>query len=599
MKYSKLRNVIAFSVITLLFLGSVGSFGISNKENETYSKTNLKVKNPIICVNVLDESNNEKLKTSGYIGYNPYDNVVVTSAAENESYPSMVFEGYTGVVAYEYEAESETRIYLRNSLDYGQNWLEPKQVKAKIGDTPIEINSPSLSIIPFSNNAYGMYTSPFKNSAVFGFVEIIDIENLNSINTYSFEWTGFQDPVDPDITYAFWDFDSPKIVSYKNTTTPWVIALIGSTNYTDEDGSGPCTDSIMLSFNDLQYPDEFVTLTWYPEIQYCSHLSISRIYGDLNISGVCEINNGSKQDLLFFRGNPKRFYNDSLPLKNITLTSPSSLTHPHINASKNQIHIVADSDSDGIVLYTSSDEGDSWKLNKVTKDILPPGANPDYPMIYENDEGLLCTFIESNNIFLTRSKNNGLNWSEPVQLNNINNSVIEEYRFTDLTDENHILWTDNRSGNNDIYSVLLDIPKVDLRVVPKSITLESENIPFFKSKNWITFTIENNGNISVEKVPVEIKYTCYNASPKETGYQAILYFLPEGGAESFRRPLFRVTLSEFINALLNYAGIESITVTVDPDNKYIDYFPEDNSHTIPVTYKEIFPRFAFLENFLT
>lgn len=597
MKYSKLRNVIAFSVITLLVLSSIGSFGVSNKKNETYSKTNLKVKNPIIYVNVVDEFNNEKLTTSGNVVNTPYDNVVVASAAENESYPCMITEGYTCVVAYEYEAESETRIYLRNSLDYGQNWLDPKQVKAKIGDTPIGINSPSLSIIPFSNNAYGMYTSPYKNSAVFGYMEIIDIESLSSIRTYSIEWTGFQDPVDPDITYAFWDFNSPEIVSYKNTTTPWVIALIGSTNYTDEEGSGPCTDSIMFSFNDLQLPD-YVTLTWYPEIQYCSHLSIARIYGELNISGVCEIKNGSKQDLLFFKGNPVLWNNSSLSLVNKTLTSSSSLTHPHINVSKNQICIVADSDADGIVLFTSFDEGDSWELNNVTSDLLPPEANPNYPMIYENDEGLLCTFVESNNIYLTSSNNNGLNWSEPIQLNNESNHVIEKFRFADLTDENHILWTDNRSGNNDIYSILLDIPKVNLTVVPKSITLESENIPFFKSKNWITFTIENNGNISVEKVPIKIEYTCYNANPAETGYQAILYFLPEGGAESFRRPLFRVTLSEFINALFDFAGIESITVTVDPDKKYTDYYPEDNSYTIPVTYKEIFPRFAFLEKFL-
>ena len=599
MKHSKLRDVIAFYVIALLVLGSVGSFGSSTKENKTFLITNIKVKNSAVSINVQEQFNNEKLQTYGEISYGPYKNVVVTNTSVNESYPSMVMEGYTGLIAYEYEAESETRIYLRSSIDYGQHWLGAKQVIALINKTPIEINSPSLSIIPFSNNAYGMFMSPVNNSSVFGYMKIIDIANIDKIYTYPFEWTGFKDQSNPDITYDFWDFDSPKILSYKNTTTPWVIVLTGSTNYTSEDGSGPCTDSLMFSFNDLQFPDEWVTLVWYPEIQYCSHLSISRLYDDSIIYGICEIKNGSNQDLLFFKGYPKRWYNESLPLINQTLTSSSSLTHPHINVTKNQICIVADSDTDGIVLYSSSDNGNSWELKKVTADILPTSANPNYPMIYANDEGLLCTFVESNNIYLTSSINNGFNWSEPLQLNSVNNSVVEEYRFADLTDENHILWTDNRSGNNDIYSVLLDVPQVDLTVVPESITLESENIPFFKSKNWITFTIENNGNISVEKVSVEVVYTCANESPQSTGYEAIISYLPPGSSESFRRPLFRVTLGEFINALLNYPGIESITVTVDPDKKYTDIYPQDNSQTIPVTYKEIFPRFAFLENLLT
>ena len=68
-----------------------------------------------------------------------------------------------------------------------------------------------------------------------------------------------------------------------------------------------------------------------------------------------------------------------------------------------EIYIVADSESDGIVLYNSSDSGNSWVIKDVTADIIPPSANPNYPMIYANDEILVCTFTESGNIFLTNS----------------------------------------------------------------------------------------------------------------------------------------------------------------------------------------------------
>jgi len=353
----------------------------------------------------------------------------------------------------------------------------------------------------------------------------------------------------------------------------------------------------MFCFSHLDWPDQYVTLTWYSELEHCSNISISNSYGDPIIYGICEIKNGSKQDLLFFKGNPKKwFYGDDL--FNQTFTSSGSLTHPNIKVQNDNIYIVADSDSDGIIIYNSSDSGESWDIKKVTENIIPSSANPNYPMIYSNNENLLCTFIESDNIFLTKSTNNGLNWSDPIQLNSINGSVVEEYRFADLVDNHQILWTDNRDGNHDIYSVILDIPEVDLTVIPESVNLLTEysNMPLLRTKNWITFTIKNNGNISVEKVNVNIIYKCKNETEQPTGYKATIYYLPRGGEESFKRPLFRITLNEFLNALLNYAGLETITIKIEP--KYEDANPDDNSHTISVTFKDIFPRLGFLEPIL-
>ena len=132
-------------------------------------------------------------------------------------------------------------------------------------------------------------------------------------------------------------------------------------------------------------------------------------------------------------------------------------------------------------------------------------------------------------------------------------------------------------------------------MVPESVAIESEyqKIPLLRMKNWITFTIKNNGNIFVEKVIINISYKCINDSSKQTDYKATLYYLRPGEEETFRRPLFRLTLNEFFNALIDYAGIQNITVTIDP--KYDDINPQDNSHSISVTYKEIFPRLGFLE----
>jgi hypothetical protein len=593
MKYLKPRFIIVSSVVALLILGSVGSYGISNTKDETKKSNRLIVKNPAICVNsILSDSRDNKINTLGTIGNVSYDNIIITNELGDESYPSMVMNGNAGLVAYEYNDGNETKIYLRKSKDYGQNWSNETQVIAKIKDNPIEINSPSLSIKPLSNKAYGMYKSPLNKSGVFGYLEIPDISKLK-VRTFTFKWTEFEDQEDPSITYDFWDFDSPKIISYKNNTTPWVIALIGSTNYTFE-GVGPCTDSPMFCFNDLLQPEQFVTLTWYSEFEFCSNISITNDYEEKMIYGICEIKNGSKQDLFFFKGTPRSWYNGK-DLINQTISTSSSLTHPNIYVIGDNVYVVADSDSDGIVILNSSDKGDTWQIKEITKDLIPETTNPNYPIIYSNEPDLFCTYVESENIFMTSSTDEGYNWSEPKQLNNVNDSVVENYRFSNIFNDKHILWTDDRNESLDIYSVLLEVPHVDLTVIQDSIEIESEfqDRPLLRMKNWITFTIKNNGNIFVENVIINISFRCFNETSQKTDYRATLHYLRPGEEETFRRPLFRLTLTEFFNALINFAQIENLTVTIDP--KYDDINPNDNIQSISASYRDIFPRLGFLE----
>jgi hypothetical protein len=350
----------------------------------------------------------------------------------------------------------------------------------------------------------------------------------------------------------------------------------------------------MFCYNHLENPTEWVTLVWYSEIEHCSNISITNDYGDKTIYGICEIKNGSKQDLLFFRGNPQSwFYGNDLI--NQTISTSSSLTHPNIYVVGDNVYVVADSDSDGIVILNSSDKGETWELKEITKDLLDPIANPNYPLIYSDELELFCTYVESENIFMTSSIDDGYNWSEPKQLNSVNNSVVENYRFSNMFDDKHILWTDDRNKSLDIYSVLLEVPGVDLTVVQDSIGIECEfkDMPLLRMKNWITFTIKNNGNIFVENVIINITYDCVNKTSEQTDYRATLHYLKPGQEETFRRPLFRLTLNEFFNALIDFAGIQKLTVTIDP--KYKDINPDDNIQSISVSYKDIFPRMGFLE----
>ena len=88
-------------------------------------------------------------------------------------------------------------------------------------------------------------------------------------------------------------------------------------------------------------------------------------------------------------------------------------------------------------------------------------------------------------------------------------------------------------------------------------------------------------------------------SPAQAPKQLIILGSEDGfhqqKSKTFYKPLFGMTLSEFIGALISFAGINSITITADPYKKYIDSNPEDNSATIEAGYADIFPKLSFLE----
>ena len=108
--------------------------------------------------------------------------------------------------------------------------------------------------------------------------------------------------------------------------------------------------------------------------------------------------------------------------------------------------------------------GKNWTMYNVTSEILPPNSNPKYPLLYVDTSSIYCTFIESGNISIISSSINEINWTPPIQLNNVNQSVVSDYRFSDMFDMNHIVWTDIREGNYDLYSFIRNIPEFDLKV---------------------------------------------------------------------------------------------------------------------------------------
>ena len=82
-------------------------------------------------------------------------------------------------------------------------------------------------------------------------------------------------------------------------------------------------------------------------------------------------------------------------------------------------------------------------------------------------------------------------------------------------------------------------------------------------------------------------------------YPYIIPYLAPGQTLTVNKPLFKFKLPEFLFAFVEFAGIENISVTVDPDNEVDDTDRNNNNGVYPMDYEEIFPKMAQYEEFLS
>lgn len=522
-------------------------------------------------------------------------NIPIAHDSGNESHPSIVKNDYNSLIIYEYEQNKNTHVYLRNSNDYGQTWSDNL-----INWYPnINTKSPSVSIVPDNNHAYGSFITPNNTGEFFIFNIPNIVGSTGNWETIDLDWSNISYNATTRKFYSFWGFSNPDVVSYPNSNIPWILGIIGSTNFTGANGIGPTTQSPVFCFNDVEHPSDYIALSWYPQFQNCSNMSLSNDYSSSNVYGVCEIKNGTNQDLLFFSGSVNSFYYEST-LKNHTFGGPENFRHPNIFVKGSKIYIAAETDAGGfnkITLFYSSDNGGNWTQQNVTND-LPASAMPKYPILFVDTTNIYCSFTESSNIYITSSADSGSTWNTAIKLNDQSNSVVEGYHNADIVDKDHVAWTDNRNGNTDIYYSISNPPTIDLAIVPGSVNL-TRGMRLIPTKNIISFKVKNLGTGFAENIPINITYTSQNASPKLLYNGHISRIEANGAEQKLNIPLFKFKGLEFLKSLKKFAGIESITINIDPQGISGDINPSNNVATKNVSYKDIFPKLAFLEKFFS
>ncbi len=112
--------------------------------------------------------------------------------------------------------------------------------------------------------------------------------------------------------------------------------------------------------------------------------------------------------------------------------------------------IAADGDNI-VIVYTKNNEiktahslnnGETWNFTTI--------SSGGYPEITAYQGVYYAVFIDNGNLYMTSSENNGLNWSKPKQINDINGTVVEESGSLDIY-QDCITWVDCRGGDSDIY----------------------------------------------------------------------------------------------------------------------------------------------------
>ena len=539
------------------------------------------------------KSNKNFIGLSTILENNNLENIVVADESYNEYKPSMIVSEGNMLVGYECEYENKTFITFKKSSDYGQNWID---VNSYSNDNYNFTDLSLTNLLSGQGFGFGTFLTPENTSYVF---ELLISSFSNTGLWYVNVWDYSSNITDNQGNEVgkFFNIRGTDTIYFDNPNIPWIVGTIGDSEFIEgyEDYNGQ--NMPVFFHQDPSDPTGTRTIIFFPEVSGCSNISISageNSYGTSMVYGVCEIANGTNNNLLFFHGNPDIWSEEDL-LRKQYINSSEDLKHPEIQVDDNDIYISVETNSSGIVLYHSSNYGNSWDVLDITSD-FPSVQNPMYPVLRQNYNQLFCSFIDNGNLSVTSTYKSNIHWSEPIQVNDVSGSVEPGYQFHDIYDNTRIIWSDNRTGNLDIYYHLSYVPSTDLALVDFQLVKEND-MRLIPTKSYISITVENLGDKPAQDISINVTYKI-KGSDEEYPINRIIYidYLGPYQKTTIKRPLFRNRLNEFFQALKDFAGMESMTVYIDPENNVGDTDISNNFITRDdISFKSIFPILDLIE----
>ncbi len=125
--------------------------------------------------------------------------------------------------------------------------------------------------------------------------------------------------------------------------------------------------------------------------------------------------------------------------------------HPAISGLDENIVIVYMDSEGGIQCAYSFNDGETWENSTVVD-----GDWYCYPDVYARGDEIVCAYIHSpfdcpmGNLYVKKSFDGGITWSDPYLINDVNWSVFAEENTVDIH-RGGIVWCDQRNVDLDIY----------------------------------------------------------------------------------------------------------------------------------------------------
>ncbi|HID26135.1 MAG TPA: hypothetical protein EYP23_06730 [Thermoplasmata archaeon] len=529
----------------------------------------------------------------------PEKNICVSPQGSCNLHPSMaVYRQNNLLVAYLHRERTED-IYIQRSADGGITWSEvfysigPKEFNHPFSTT--NQSNPEVAVKP---NGYGLcvFESDDNRSRLY----MLEFPEIHDETTWFVSWFNlFHLRSKKGYQYHIDEISFPSISA--STDNKIVIACTADvTNVT----KGVTYQEIPLVLYSIDGGNEF-TLIFSEDItyQYLSHSSVS---SDKGIYIVYQKGSEPVTGIVCF------YYPDGVVspkwMEFIPPTDPYNLLNPDVFTYGDKVFIVAEretAENYDVLMFSSTDSGEHWSNQEVAAKHFEMER---YPSIFFNGTRLFCVFnnVSSRNIYLISSDDLGYTWSKMKQVNTVQSSAYASHHAVQIESEYSVVWSDLRRSNPLIYyyadleeKTSSSYKNLDVVILPDTIQLTSvDGKQMVKNvNNILSAVVRNHGSSTAEDImiTVSIRYKEDGSKPIPIASKT-LPSLDAGEEKKMDIPLFSLVLQEVVPALIEFANIDEIIVTVDVDGKIGDVDEYNSQQSISCSYRDIFPGFSWLED---
>jgi len=433
----------------------------------------------------------------------------VSGKIGNETHPAIARD-IAGNLFAAYENVTGGKIEWIYSNDEGKTWRPDPAVSFEVDGFE---QYPAVEYWGSGSKFFGTFVTPYesdKGGPIFLF-ECTDPTDTSKYRLFSHNFSGEYD----GYTYE-WHNMTDVDIACDNSQEAWefgVISLVTSVNTTYPDAS--VTNGPHLFY--LDPSDETSWINWDESYSDCYHTKVDIDHFKKMVYAVYDRYNENIWKLLIRVLDFEELnYNEAFEIE-----GAGNLTYPTVASYNDNLVIVMETDEEGnkdIICKYSYNGANNGDLD--TSIVVNSTDDERYPDIsWVNGSTFVCTFTKNGNLYRCVSKDGGKIWSEPEQINDVDGTVVNEYKNADISDHGlKCMWEDNRGDDIDVY-----IGNTGVTAMPQPIStikgfikdeygesLEYANIEVSNDWNWKSSTETNEeGYFEIKVTPGVLNISAY------------------------------------------------------------------------------------------